>query len=100
MYEVIYSGRVVEHLRDMMARNPDHAAEILAAAQTIHKRLEIYPQFGQPLRDLTVEGAQIWIAAIFPLVVQYVIVEGDESGRRRQVWIVRPFTPFSEAGIV
>ncbi len=100
MYETSYSGRVIDMLRDMITRNPTHAARILVAVREIDRRLRIYPQFGQPLRDLSVAGAQLWIGAVFPLVVQYVVVEADDGGRKRQVMVVRPFTPLPNSGIV
>ena len=100
MYDVSYSGRVIEMLRQMIARNPSHAARILAAVRELDNRLRVYPQFGQPLRDLTVEGAQLWIATVDPLIVHYIVVEADEAERKRQVMIVRPFRPFRHSGIV
>ena len=100
MYETSYSGRVIDLLREMIARNPAHAAQLLAAVREIDRRLRIYPQFGQPLRDLTVAGAQLWVGAVFPLVVQYVVVEPDTSGHGREVMVVRPFTPLPHTGII
>jgi hypothetical protein len=100
MYETSYTGRVRDALRAMVARNPAHAAPILAAVREIDRRLRIYPQFGQPLRELTVERAQEWIGGVPPLVVRYVVVEADESGHGRQVMVVRPFTPLPHTGIV
>lgn len=100
MYETSYSGRVIDLLREMVARNPAHAASILAAVREIDRRLRIYPQFGQPLHDLSVAGAQLWIATVAPLVVHYVVVEADDSGRQRQVNVVRPFTALPHTGIV
>ncbi len=100
MYAVSYSGRVVDLLREMIARNPTHAARILAAFREIDHRLRVYPQFGQPLRGLSAPGATLWIGVVEPLVVQYVLVEGDGEGRGRQVMVVRPFTPFPHSGIV
>jgi hypothetical protein len=58
----------------------------LEAVKTIDSRLHIYPQFGQPLRDLKTEGSTLWIAVVWPLVVQYVL---DEE--RRLVFVLAPF---------
>ena len=99
MYEVSYSGRVIDLVREMIARNPAHAPRILAAIRELDRRLRVYPQFGQPLRDLSAERAQLWIATLPPLVVHYVVVEGDDDGRGRQVMVVRPFTPLPGSGI-
>lgn len=100
MYEVTYSERVLEDLLAMVRRNPAHAATIRAAFREINRLLRVYPQFGHPLRDLTVEPAQLWIGTVSPLVVQYVLVEGDDAGRSRQVMVVRPFTALPHTGIV
>jgi hypothetical protein len=100
MYEVHYSGRVIELLREMILRNPAHALRIISAIQEIDRRLRIYPQFGQPLKDLAIERAQLWIGVVSPLIVQYVLVEADDSGQGRQVIVVRPIISFPHTGIV
>jgi hypothetical protein len=100
MYDVSYSGRVIDLLRELIARNPAHAARILTAVRDIDHRLRIYPQFGQPLRDLSLPRATLWIGSVAPLVVHYVLVEADDAGQGRQVIVVRPFTPFAHSEIV
>src|SRR5580698_7698096 len=100
MYEVHYSGRVIELLREMILRHPAHALRIISAIQEIDRRLRIYPQFGQPLKDLAVDRAQLWIGTVFPLVIHYVLVEADDSGRGRQVIVVRPIITYRHTGIV
>ena len=87
-YEVSYSGRVREAIVPLVthARASGRDREVLAALREIDRRLRIYPQFGQPLRDLSVPPAQLWIGVVPPLVVRYVL---DES--RRLVMVVRPF---------
>lgn len=95
-YQVSYSGRVRDALRDLVLRALEVGlgAEILAAVREIDTRLHIYPQFGQPLRDLSVESAQLWIGVVAPVVVQYVLVES-----RRQVMVVQPLRPVSGYGL-
>ena len=100
MYEVHYSGRVIEHMRGMIVRNPVHARRIIAALREIDKRLKLYPQFGQPLRDLTIERGQLWIGTVSPLVIHYVIIEADESGYGREVIVIRPIIAYQRMGIV
>ena len=100
MYEVSYSGRVIDRLREIVDRNPAHRAQLLAAIQELDRRLRIYPQFGQPLQDLAAERAQVWVAIVLPLIVHYVLVEGDDTGRGRQVMVVRPPTVVPGSGIV
>jgi hypothetical protein len=86
-YRVIYSARVSNELEDLIrrARLQGQDREVRDAAREIDRRLRIYPQFGQPLRDLQRESSQIWIGFVDPLVVQYSIHEDI-----RQVWVTVP----------
>lgn len=95
-YEVSYSGRVREALKDLLvrARQRGHAHQVLDAVREIDRRLQLYPQFGQPLRDLSVEPAQLWIGVVSPLVVRYVLDE-----QRRQVMVVFPMVPLSDSDL-
>jgi len=95
-----YPGRVIDRLREMIAGNPAHAARILAAVRDIDHRLRIYPQFGQPLYDLSVPRARLWVGTVPPLIVHYVLVEADDAGQGRRVIVVRPFTHLPRSGIV
>jgi hypothetical protein len=76
------------------ARGLGLGPQVRAAVREIDRRLHVYPQFGQPLRDLTVEPARLWIGVVPPLVVQYVL---DEE--RRLVMVVLPLTPLPESGL-
>jgi hypothetical protein len=95
-YPVSYSGRVRDALKALVARARSLGLDqqVLAAVREIDRRLQIYPQFGQPLRDLSVEPAQLWIGVVSPLVVQYVLDE-----QRRQVMVVLPMTPLPDSGL-
>lgn len=95
MYQVIYSGRVIDALRDLAARNPDRNLVIAAALREIDRRLRVYPQFGQPLWDLSVGSAQLWIGVVSPLVFHYVLEEEP-----RRVTVLRPPMPLPRTGIV
>jgi hypothetical protein len=95
MYEVIYSGRVIDALRALAARNPAHPFVIAAALREIDRRLRFYPQFGQPLRDLSVGSAQLWIGVVSLLVFHYVLEEEP-----RRVTVLRPPVPLPRSGIV
>jgi hypothetical protein len=66
----------------------------LDAIRTIDDRLHIYPQFGEPLRDLKTVGETLWIATVPPFVVQYII---DEP--HRSVFIVVPILPLANSGL-
>jgi hypothetical protein len=64
------------------------------ASREIDRRLQIYPQFGQPMQDLSIDEARSWIGVVPPLVVRYVI---DEA--HRQVLFLIPPAPFSHTGL-
>jgi hypothetical protein len=36
-----------------------------------HRRLGLYPQFGEPLADLTREPGQVWMGIVRPLAMRY-----------------------------
>lgn len=76
-YHVSYSGRVRDALVALLARAgaAGHGAAALAAVQQIDYRLKVYPQFGEPLRDLNMPGETDWIGTVDPLVVEYIIDE-------------------------
>lgn len=95
-YRVTYSGRVRDALRELVTRahGLGLGPQVRAAVLEIDHRLRIYPQFGQPLRDLNVEQAMLWIGVVPPLVAQYVI---DEAGR--QVMVVLPIVPLPDSGL-
>ena len=67
--------------------------QVLAAVQAIDYRLRIYPQFGEPLRDLVLVPARLWIGVVAPLTVQYIL---DEDSRA--VMIIAPFRPLPRVG--
>jgi hypothetical protein len=89
-YRIVTSARVDNELIALLARAVDcgMGQQVLDAVDVMIERLQIYPQFGQPLLDLEHEQAQIWVAAVPPLVVRYAIYES-----RREVWIVVPIQP-------
>jgi hypothetical protein len=56
---------------------------MLAAVKELDRLLHLYPQVGQPLRDLQLKPAQLWIGVVPPLVAHYFL---DEE--RRLVGVV------------
>ncbi len=66
----------------------------LDAVKTIDYRLHVYPQFGEPLRDLKTQNETIWTAIVEPFLVEYVI---DEE--RRMVFVVVPFKALPQFGL-
>lgn len=100
MYEVSFSGRVRELLDELAARNPTRMSELGRAVREIERLLHVYPQFGEPLQDLSKPGVCLWVGVVPPLTVHYVVIEADDRGRRRQVSILRPLTPLPNSGLV
>lgn len=76
-YRVSYSEQVRQELRSLAAQARAHGLgpQFLAALKDIDQRLRIYPQFGEPLCNLKLEPAQIWIAVVPPLVLRYTLDE-------------------------
>src|SRR5262249_25771293 len=95
-YRVSYSGRVQKELETLAIRAKVRGLreQMLAALRKLDEVLKVYPQFGQPLYDLKLEPAQVWIAVFAPLVVQYVL---DEE--RRVVMVPVPIMPLPRSGL-
>ena len=77
LYQLSMSEEVGEQLRALAtaaaARGDGHA--FAAAATEFIRRLRIYPQFGDPLIDLTHEVGQIRLGVIPPLSMRYGVLE-------------------------
>jgi hypothetical protein len=95
-YRVVYSERVREELRELVARARASGLgpEVLAAVKEIDRRLRVYPQFGEPLVELTHEPGQVWVGAVGPLVVRYALYE-----ERRLVMVAVPLAPMPGLGL-
>lgn len=95
-YRVAYSGRVRDAAKQLMdrARERGLEARVFAAFKEIDRRLRIYPQFGDPLRDLVLTPARLWIGVVNPLVVTYLL---DED--RRLVMVGVPIQPLPHTGL-
>lgn len=95
-YRVVYSQKVRDSLRELIAeaRESGRSAEVLAAVKEIDHRLQVYPQFGEPLLDLTQEPGRVWIGTVQPLFVRYAIYEA-----RRLVVVVVPILPLAGSGL-
>ena len=72
-YRVAYSERVRQRLLALtdVARERGDGEAFLAALKEFHRRLCLYPQFGEPLIDLTQELGQVWIGIVRPLAMRY-----------------------------
>ncbi|HTU19376.1 MAG TPA: hypothetical protein VMG10_15050 [Gemmataceae bacterium] len=76
-YRVVYSDAVKQRLRELsdvaIARGDGPA--LLAALKDFVARLPIYPQFGDPIMDLTGEKGQVRLGIIRPLSTRYGVFE-------------------------
>jgi hypothetical protein len=72
-YRVMYAERVRQRLLELadVARKRGDGEAFIAASKEFHRRLCLYPQFGEPLLDLTQESGQVWIAIVRPLAMRY-----------------------------
>jgi hypothetical protein len=57
------------------ARERGDGEVFLAAVKEFHRRLCLYPQFGEPLFDLSQELGQAWIGIIRPLAMRYAVFD-------------------------
>jgi hypothetical protein len=76
------------------ARDRGLTPPLYAAIKEIDRRLHLSPQFGQPLRDLQLKPAQLWLGVVAPLVVHYML---DEE--KRLVVVLRPPLPLPRSGL-
>lgn len=78
-YRVVYSERVRQRLLALadLARERGDGAAFVAALKEFHRRLCLYPQFGEPLVDLRREPGQVWLGIVRPLAMRYGVF--DES---------------------
>jgi hypothetical protein len=86
-YHVTYTPRVLQAYVTLVRSitDPLLVKAILKAGKEFDYRLRIYPQFGEPLRDFSVEGPRQYLGTVPPLVATYVI---DEV--RREVMVAQP----------
>jgi hypothetical protein len=54
-----------------VARERGEGEAFLAAVEEFHRRPCLYPQFGEPLTDLTQKPGQVLIGAVRPLAMRY-----------------------------
>jgi hypothetical protein len=95
-YRVVYSERVRQRLLALadVARERGDGEAFLAALKEFHRRLCLYPQFGEPLTELTRESGQVWLGIVRPLAMRYGVFD-----ERRVVMVteVPVLLPRSEA---
>lgn len=95
-YQVAYSEFVRNELKKLLARAEERGREsqVRAAVIKMDRYLHQYPQFGQPLRDLSLESSQLWVGVVAPLVVHYAIYE-----EQRLVIVTRSITALPHSGL-
>ena len=83
-YHVSYSGRVRQRLLELAdaARERGDGEAFLAALREFDRRLRVYPQFGDPLSDLSAETGQVRLGVVPPLAMRYGVLE-----ERRMVFV-------------
>ena len=71
-YRVVYADRVRQRLLALadVARERGDGDAFVAAVKEIHRRLCLYPQFGEPLFDMVQEQGQVWIGFVRPLAMR------------------------------
>lgn len=76
-YQVSVSGWVRERLLELAdeAHARGDGITFLAALREFYRRLLVYPQFGDPLMDLSQEDGQIRLGAVPPLAMRYGVLE-------------------------
>lgn len=86
-YRVSYSEWVRQRLFELAdeARQRGDGPAFAAAAEDFHRRLCVYPQFGDPLWDLRGHPGQVRLGVVPPLAMRYAVLEGQ-----RLVLVVAP----------
>jgi hypothetical protein len=95
-YHVAYSGLVRRGVVELWNRAPSESVreQFVAALRKIHRLLEVYPQFGEQLQDMSTRDQTLWIGTVPPLTLRYII---DEA--HRVVFVVIPFQPLPNSGL-
>ena len=95
-YRLSYSEHVRIELRKLaaIARERGLTAVLRDALIKMNERLQVYPQFGDPLRDMPIESMQQRIATFPPLVVQYMVDEANYV-----VMLGVPLKPLPHSGL-
>jgi hypothetical protein len=94
-YQVIYSKEARPQLIALLARGTSlgFGPLCLRAIKTIEAQLRIYPQVGEPLRDLPEVGQTLYGYTISPPHVQHIIDEAE-----RKVYVTGPIKPIPPCG--
>lgn len=77
LYQVSVSSWVRERLLELAdaARGRGDGVAFAAALREFDRRLQLYPQFGDPLMDLSHEDGQVRLGVVPPLAMRYAVLE-------------------------
>jgi hypothetical protein len=86
-YRVSYSEWVRDRLLELAAeaRRRGDGPQFVAAVREFHRRLCVYPQFGDPLSDLRGHPGHVRLGVVPPLAIRYAVLE-----EQRLVFVAAP----------
>ena len=81
LYTVTYTQRVLDGLVRLgrQARERGDGEQFVTALKEFHRRLCLYPQFGDPLNDLRRAVGYVRIGILPPLSMRYAVLEERRS---------------------
>ncbi len=93
-YRVVYSERVRQRLLTLAdaARERGDGEAFVTALKKFHRRLCLYPQFGEPLIDLTQEPGQVWLGVVRPLAMRYGVFDDRRLVMITEIPVLLPKT--------
>ncbi len=99
-YRVAYSERVRQRLLALadVARERGDGAAFLAPLKEFHRRLCLYPQFGEPLIDLKQESGQVWLGIVRPLAMRYGVFDARRIVMVSEIPVLLPKSETHESG--
>jgi hypothetical protein len=80
-----------------VARERGDGEAFLAALREFHRRLCLYPQFGEPLIDLRQELGQVRLGIIRPLAMRYGVLEERRAVMVTEVPVLLPKSATQES---
>ncbi len=97
-YRVVYSERVRQRLLALADIARERGDAFIATVKEIHRRLYLYPQFGEPLFDLTQEAGQVWLCVVRPLSMRYGILDDRRVVMVSEVPVLLPKSETQDRG--
>jgi hypothetical protein len=79
------------------ARERGDGEAFVAALREFHRRLCLYPQFGEPLIDLAQESGQLWLGIVRPLSMRYGVFDDRRVVTVTGLPILLPKSPTQES---